>query len=388
VVGRLHILILTPSLWPLHPGSRGRAVADLVDAIASAGSQVTVFTTTDGCTDTAPLARRLDDLHLVTPAQTRRIPWFQGQTPSNAARVIAVASSDWVRLGPLAVREAMRAAPIDLVHAVDDTTAALFALRSIPTLATLTELPALASEAWSAGLEGAKAVVLPSRSFAAHPTPLWRPALSRTRAVHGIVHGARPRSPSRSDADVRAVLGLRHRLPLAVTHGPIDLRRTGDLEAIAELPLCLVAGAAPNTPARRQLDPLAAGTPQRIAVLDRDDPRLRAARNAADLHIFGAAYYPNPRHPLGSIHGLTIAHSSGAFADSLVQWDDASKTGNGFRFGDGELLSALRAALRALKRDPELLLARSAHLSPSWSHTGRGYHELYRSLVPTPIAAG
>lgn len=383
VVGHPHILLLTPSLWPLHQGARGRAVADLVDAIASAGTRITILTTTEGCVDTAPLARRLEDLDVVTPAQTRRIAWFEGHTPSNSALVIAVASTDWIRLGAVALREAARLQAVDVLHAIDEAAAALFAVRSLPRVATLTELPRLASEAWSAGIEGADAVVLPSRAFAQHPTPLWRPALTSSRSVRGITHGAPPpKSAAANGSDVRTLLDLRRHLPLAVTHGPIDLRRTGDLEAIVDLPLCLVAGAAADTPAGRQLAGLAARAPHRIAVLDRADERLRAARRAADLHIFGAAYYPNPHHPLASVDGVAVAHSSGAFADSLVHWDPASQSGNGFRFTDGELVPALRAALRAL--GSETLRARAAELPPRWQRAGAEYQALYCSLASSP----
>ena len=380
-MGRFHILLLTPSLWPLHRDSRGRAVADLADALHAAGARVSIMTTAEGCVDTLPLARRLEGLPLATPAQTRHVAWFQGRSPSGCADVWAAATSDWVRLGPEALRLSGGRRSVDIIHAVDDAAAALVAIRTVPSIATLTELPRLASEAWSAGVENARAVVVPSQTFARHPSPAWRPALAGARQVVGILHGSRTPSAVRDAESVRSVLGLSRHLPLATTHGPVDVRRTGDLHQLPSLPLCVVAATGAQTPAGCQLAPLAERHPRRIVLLERNDPRLAAVRACADLHIFGAAYYPNPEDPLGSAPTLAVAHSSGSFADSIVPWDQGSESGNGFRFADGELLTALAQATKALSASAQPLLRRARRLQPSWQRAGQQYRLLYQRLA-------
>ncbi len=377
----LHVLVITPSLWPIHRCPLGRAAMDFVDACHGAGARVSVLTTALGSSQREPLARRLGLLALPTPTGNPEVRLYEGQTPSASAQVWAPESDDWARLGPAGIQLARQRAPVDVVHAFDGAAAALVGIRGHATVATLTSLAPSIDDSWAAAIESASAVVVPSAHFAAHPSSSWRSVLAGARRVVGIPHGARCPAPVAGQSRLHAELGLPARYPIAVTQGPVDLRVTGELDAIAGLALSWVAILDASSPARAAMDALARERPRRVLVLGIDDPRAALAQRAADLHVFAAPYRPSPQSLLGrAAQGVAVCHSSGEFADRIVHWDGQSQTGNGFLFGDGELGSSLQQACAALSRSGDLLRRRAAEIDISWARTARNVLQLYREL--------
>ncbi|MBT8494832.1 MAG: hypothetical protein KJO07_17380, partial [Deltaproteobacteria bacterium] len=240
-------------------------------------------------------------------------------------------------------------------------------------IAIVTDQPAADDEAWLTGLERAAAVVVPSAQMARHPPANWRRILATARQLVGIPHGGRGPPAPTDGGEVRSILGLSQRGPLAVTRGPIDLGCTGSWERLPRTGVRLVAIADPEV--ARALAPVAEQMPRHLAIIGPDHRCAELARRAADIHVFAAEYRPAPESVLATAGGrLVVAHSSGEHVDRIVSWDPSSRTGNGLLFSPGELMSALIVAGREV--DGPVLQAAARRLDSSWGPAARHYSRL------------
>ncbi len=118
-----------------------------------------------------------------------------------------------------------------------------------------------------------------------------------------------------------------------------------------------------------------------------DEPLAHRIEAGADLFLMPSRYEPCGLNQMYSMRYGTapVVRATGGLADTVTEFDPASRSGTGFRFERhqvAELLAALRRALDTF-HDPDLwsaLVANGMAQDFSWQRSARRYEELYVEL--------
>jgi hypothetical protein len=430
-------LHLAPRVAPLERGDDAEMAAALSRALARAGERVAVVTrrppgTSDGDLDRAGLARRLDPLAVDGASLTVRegrvgggeVPIFslEGKGIEDDELLAAAALELCHRRGiwPDLVR-AWDDAPHIVAHAEERTPPSG---RPVPANVLLLRDASgrPVSPALRDAIAAAHRIALPSPSFAeeilqrgeGELVELLRAAPDKLRGVASGIDDARwnpardPHLPAALDAGdparfregkaevkraLRRDLGLPSiAAPLVSVLGEIDLLDRDAAEALAHAGAQLVflhdPGARPG--GEQVAIDLAHDHPMRVRSLAADLALRHRAVAAADIALVCHRYQPlgfSPLYPM-PYGAVPVAPRSGAFADSIVDWDPETETGSGFLYAPHrpeEIPSALRRAVRAATSSVgdawARLVTRVAEADVSWRTAGVRHAELGREAV-------
>jgi starch synthase len=178
--------------------------------------------------------------------------------------------------------------------------------------------------------------------------------------------------------------------PLVAVLGEIDLLDRDAAEALAHAGAQLVFIHEPGSrPGGEQVAiDLAHDHPMRVRSLVADVALHHRAVAAADIALFCHRYVPRGFSPLYPMpYGVVpVAPRSGAFADSIVDWDAETETGSGFLYAPHrpeDIPAALRRAVRAQATGDSWhrLVGRVAAADVSWRTAGVRHAELGREAV-------
>lgn len=428
-------LHLAPRVAPLERGDDAEMAAALSRSLARAGERVAVVTrrpagTSDGDLDRVGLARRLDPLAVDGASLTVRegrvaggaVPIFslEGKGIEDDELLAAAALELCHRRGiwPDLVR-AWDDAPHIVAHAEERTPPSG---RPVPASVLLLRDAGgrPVSPALRDAIAAAHRIALPSPSFAdeilqrgeGELVELLRAAPDKLRGVASGIDDARwnpardphlpasldPGDPARfreGKAEVKRALrrdlGLPSiAAPLVSVLGEIDLLDRDAAEALAHAGAQLVflhdPGARPG--GEQVAIDLAHDHPMRVRSLAADLALHHRAVAAADIALVCHRYQPlgfSPLYPM-PYGAVPVAPRSGAFADSIVDWDPETETGSGFLYAPHrpeEIPAALRRAVRAASGSDAWarLVARVAEADVSWRTAGVRHAELGREAV-------
>jgi len=430
-------LHLVPRIAPLERGDDAEMAAALSRALARAGERVTVVTRrpagiSDGDLDRVGLARRLDPLEVDGASLIVR----EGRVAGGAVPIFALEGRGG---GSIDDNELLASAALelchrrgtwpDLVRAWDDAPHIVAHAeerpppegRSVPASVLLLRdaggrpvTPALRD-----AIAAAHRIALPSPSYAeeilqrgeGELVELLRAAPDKLRGVASAIDEARwnpardPHLPAMLDASdpsrlrdgkaevkraLRRDLGLSSiGAPLACVLGDIDLLDRDAAEALAHAGAQLVflhePGARPGS--EQVAIDLAHDHPMRVRSLAADLALHHRAVAAADIALFCQRYLPRAFSPLYAMPygAVPVAPRSGAFADSIVDWDPETETGSGFLYAPHrpeEIPAALRRAVRAAGGESWThLVGRVASSDVSSRTAGVRHAELGREAV-------
>jgi hypothetical protein len=434
-------LHLVPRIAPLERGDDAEMAAALSRALARAGERVLVVTRrppalSDGDLDRVGLARRLDPLEVDGAALTIR----EGRVAGGAVPIVALEgrSPGFIDDDELLAAAALelcqrRGMWPDLVRAWDDAPHIVAHAeerpppngRAVPASVLLLRdaggrpvAPALRD-----AIAAAHRIALPSPSYAeeilqrgeGELVELLRAQPDKLRGVPSGIDEARwnpgrdphlPAPPGSLDvsdpahlregkAEVKRVLrrdlGLPSTgAPLACVLGDIDLLDRDAAEALAHAGAQLVflhePGALPGS--EQVAIDLAHDHPMRVRSLAADIALHHRAVAAADIALFCQRYLPRGFSPLYAMPygAVPVAPRSGAFADSIVDWDAETGTGSGFLYAPHrpeEIPAALRRAVRAASSGESwaALVGRVAASDLSWRTAGIRHADLGREAV-------
>ncbi|HTE49356.1 MAG TPA: hypothetical protein VK698_00675 [Kofleriaceae bacterium] len=426
---------------PLVGDEEAGVVSALSRALVRAGEQVTVVTRrppglSDAAMERAGLARRLDPIDVPVasaPLGRARLTVREGRLAGGAVPTFALegpGSEDDEILAAAALQlceqrgiwpQVVRArddAPHIIAHAEERPPPPnCTAPASVLLLGEASARPVAA--ALRDALAAAHRIALPSASYAAEVVERGEGELiemlrAKAQDVRGIptgadevhwspardLHLAGPLEPTRAGkAELKRVLRRELGLapgpaPLAVALGPFDLLDADAAEGLAHVGAHLVLAHLPGTaepPAGHNPEiprELARAHPMRVRSVHTDVALLHQIVAAADIVLHCHRFAPGGFSPLFSmLYGaVPVAPRSGAFADSVVDWDPTSRTGTGFLFSPHrpeDIPSAMRRAVRAASNTEiwDELVARVAHVDLSWRTVGMRHAELGREAM-------
>jgi starch synthase len=172
--------------------------------------------------------------------------------------------------------------------------------------------------------------------------------------------------------------------------GPSDLLDRDSSEALAHAGAQLVfahdRAALPGS--ERHALELVHHHPTRVRTVTANPPLLHRLVAAADLALFCHRYAPGGFSPLYCMpYGtVPITPRAGAFADAVVDYDQATGTGTGFLYAPHrpeDIPAATRRAVRAATSGEAWteLVERVAHADLSWRTAGLRHAELGREAI-------
>jgi hypothetical protein len=448
LVRALHVF---SRIAPLVGDEEAGVAAALSRALVRAGERVTVVTRrppglSDAAMESAGLARRLDPVEVPVasaPLGRVRLTVREGSLAGGAVPAFALegpGSEDDEILAAAALELAERRgmwphvvrARDDAPHIIAQTEerapppgcvqpASVLLLGE----ATARPVPAPLRDA----LAAANRIALPSASYAAELIERGEGELvellrAKAGEVRGIASGADeahwnpardphlagPLEPSRAGkAELKRALRRELGLapgpgPLAVALGPFELLDADAAEGLAHVGAHLVL-AHPPTAGGRAIEAgsalaedipreLARAHPMRVRCVHTDTALLHRIIAAADMVLHCHRFAPGGFSPLYSmLYGaVPVAPRSGAFADAVVDWDPASRTGTGFLFSPyrpEDIPAAMRRAVRASAASEvwDELVARVSHVDLSWRTVGVRHAELGRESMRAAIPA-
>ena len=135
---------------------------------------------------------------------------------------------------------------------------------------------------------------------------------------------------------------------------------------------------------------LAARAPDRFAVrFVYDNALAHKIEAGSDIFLMPSRFEPCGLNQLYSLRYGTVpvVRAVGGLDDTIVDYDEASATGTGFKFAEYTPEALFRTLRRALatyqrKREWHELVGRIMTLDFSWNRSAHLYLELYRKLVP------
>ena len=428
-------LHLAPRVAPLERGDDAEVAAALSRALARAGERGAVVTrrppgASDGDLDRVGLARRLDPLEVDGAALTVR----EGRVAGGAVPIYALEGKG------IEDDEILAAAALELCHRRGLWPDLVRAWDDAPHIVAHAEerspppghpVPASVlllrdaggrpvSPALRDAIAAAHRIALPSPSYAeeilqrgeGELVELLRAAPDKLRGVPSGIDDARwnpardPHLPCSLDAAdpvafregkaeikraLRRDLGLPSTAaPLVCALGEIDLLDRDAAEALAHAGAQLVFLHEPGArPGGEQVAiDLAHDHPMRVRSLAADLALHHRAVAAADIALYCHRYVPHGFSPLYAMPygAVPVAPRSGAFADSIVDWDAETETGCGFLYAlhrPEEIPAALRRAVRAATGGESWsrLVSRVTTSDVSWRTAGMRHAELGREAV-------
>jgi hypothetical protein len=437
VVRALHVF---SRIAPLASDEEAGVAAALSRALVRAGEKVTVVTRrppglSDAAMERAGLARRLDPIDVPVASAplgyarlTVRegslaggVPAFALEGPgSEDDEILAAAALELAErrgMWPHIVRARDDAPPIIAQAEERRPPPACGQPASVLLLGEASARPVAAP--LRDALAAAHRIALPSASYAAEVIERGEGELVemlRVKAdeVRGIASGVdevhwnpardphlpSPLEPTRAGKTelkraLRRELGLAPGpAPLAVALGPFDLLDADAAEGLAHVGAHLVLAHPPADPglglgiaipgSSAPAEPgdvpreLARAHPMRVRSVHADVGLFHRIIAAADLVLHCHRFSPGGFSPLFSMRygAVPVAPRSGAFADTVVDWDPASRTGTGFLFSPlrpEDIPAAMRRAVRAASANEvwDELVARVAQVDLSWSSAAR-----------------
>ena len=143
------------------------------------------------------------------------------------------------------------------------------------------------------------------------------------------------------------------------------------------------------------LEELARRYPSKVALrIAYDEPLAHRIEAGSDFFLMPSRYEPCGLNQLYSLRygTLPVVRAVGGLDDTIVDYDDRSGTGTGFKFGEYTPEALVRTLRRALatyqrKREWHELVGRVMTLDFSWSRSARLYLELYQKLTTPPAPA-
>jgi starch synthase len=229
-------------------------------------------------------------------------------------------------------------------------------------------------------------------------TDEWGPAVDPALPVR--FDAADPSGKAACKAALQRELGLpvRAALPLVATLSPITEAKGFDLivaagEDLARLDAQLVFFGAGDGRFEQALRELGRRYPGKIAVRTAPggaevDAATRRVHAGADLLLMPSRSEPCGLTQMCALRYGTVpvVRATGGLDDTVVDFDDRTRTGSGFKFDEAEpaaMVHALKRALTAYKhRDAWVdLVQRAMRLDFSWTTSARRYAELYRELA-------
>ncbi len=449
LVRALHVF---SRIAPLVGDEEAGVAAALSRALVRAGERVTVVTRrppglSDDAMESAGLARRLDPVELPVasaPLGRVRLTVREGSLAGGGVPAFALegpGSEDDEILAAAALELAQRRGIWPhVVRARDDAPHIIARTEERPPppgcvqpasvlllgKASARPVPAPLRDA----LAAAHRIALPSASYAAEViergegelVEMLRAKADEVRGIASAVdeahwnpardpHLAGPLEPTRAGkAELKRALRRELGLapgpgPLAVALGPFDLLDADAAEGLAHVGAHLVLAHPPAAGGHAQPDPGSAATddiprelarahPMRVRSVHTDVPLLHRIIAAADMVLHCHRFAPGGFSPLYSmLYGaVPVAPRSGAFADAVVDWDPASRTGTGFLFSPyrpEDIPAAMRRAVRASAATEvwDELVARVSHVDLSWRTVGVRHAELGRESMRAAIPA-
>jgi len=438
VVRALHVF---SRIAPLASDEEAGVAAAVSRALVRAGERVTVVTRrppglSDAAMESAGLARRLDPIDVPAPAAPlgrARLIVREGSLAGGAVPAFALegpGSEDDEILAAAALELAERRGiwP-QVVRAREDAPHIIAQAEERPPPSGCTQPASVlllgeasarpVAAALRDALAAAHRIALPSASYAAEVIERGEGELVemlRVKAdeVRGIASGvdeahwnpardphlAGPLEPSRAGkAELKRALRRELGLapgpgPLAVALGPFDLLDADAAEGLAHVGAHLILAHPPapsGVPAAEPGDvprELARAHPMRVRSVHTDIALLHRIIAAADMVLHCHRFAPGGFSPLFSMSygAVPVAPRSGAFADAVVDWDPASRTGTGFLFSPHrpeDIPAAMRRAVRASATNEvwDELVARVVRVDLSWRTVGVRHADLGREAM-------
>ena len=417
-------LQLASRVAPLAHGEDAEAAAALCRALARGGVRVSVVPrrppgAADGDLERAGLARRLDPLELTGTHGGAVLTVHEGHLAGGAVPVFAIdgpgADDDEVLASAALDLAWRRDLWPDVVRAWDDAPhlCAHAEERVAPpghtppssVLLLRDAAPRAVSPALRDALAAADRVALPSQSYAEETitsgegelVDLLRAAPGKVRGVPSGIDESRWLGACDPGAKAELRRALRRQLgmatsgaPLVCVLGPIDLLDRDAAEALACAGAQLVFAHAPGAPpgSEQIAHDLAHDHPMRVRSLVADAELVQRIVAAADIALFCHLFAPGGFSPLYCMTAGTVpvAPRSGAFADTLADYDASTATGSGFLYAahrPEEIPAALRRAVRAAQSgEPwRALVGRVAATDVSWRTAGLRHAELAREAI-------
>ena len=125
-----------------------------------------------------------------------------------------------------------------------------------------------------------------------------------------------------------------------------------------------------------------------------DEGLAHRIQAGSDLFLVPSQFEPCGLNQLYAFRYGTIpvVHSTGGLDDTVVDYDEKTRTGTGFKFPEftpGAMISCLRRAIATYRRSTEwqTLVGHAMGLDFGWAASAARYVELYEELVPPPEAA-
>lgn len=136
--------------------------------------------------------------------------------------------------------------------------------------------------------------------------------------------------------------------------------------------------------------------PMKVAVrVAYDDAVAHRIYAGSDFFLMPSHFEPCGLSQLYSLRygTIPIVRATGGLDDSIVDWDERTRTGTGFKFAEytpAALAACVKRALTAYRHhDPfNELVARAMGLDHGWAVSARRYVEVYRELVAGATGAG
>jgi starch synthase len=222
----------------------------------------------------------------------------------------------------------------------------------------------------------------------------WDPAHDPALPVR--YDAADPTGKAACKAALQRELGLpvRAALPLVASVSRLTEQKGFDMvaaagEELARLDAQFVFLGTGDPRWEQALRELARRYPGKVAVrVAHDEAVAHRVQAGADLFLMPSRYEPCGLTQMTAMRYGTvpIVRATGGLDDTVVDFDERTRTGSGFKFDEADpaaLVHAVKRALAAYKhRDAWAdLVQRAMRLDFSWSRSARRYAELYRELV-------
>jgi starch synthase len=222
----------------------------------------------------------------------------------------------------------------------------------------------------------------------------WDPAHDPQLAIR--YDATDPSGKATCKAALQRELGLpvRAAVPLVASISRLTEQKGFDLvaaagEELARLDAQLVFLGTGEARFEHALRELARRHPGRVAVrIAHDDAAAHRLHAGADLFLMPSRYEPCGLTQMQALRygAIPIVRATGGLDDSVVDYDERTRTGSGFKFDElepGALVHAVKRAIGAYKqRDAWLdLVQRAMQLDFGWTASARRYAELYREIV-------
>ena len=161
------------------------------------------------------------------------------------------------------------------------------------------------------------------------------------------------------------------------------------LEEILDLGVQVVILGTGEEKYRRFFEILASHYPEQLAAVFKfDEPLARKIYAASDMFLLPSRYEPCGTAQLIAMRygSIPVVRETGGLKDTIVPFDENSKTGNGFtfqRYDAHDMFSVIKKALELYKNKEvwSRLVNNAVRFDSSWRNSAREYQALYGRLL-------